>query len=117
MEFKNIHLEELKEYTQTHNAVIIENCDIEGCESLDQMESILNTVHFFDDATEKKSMAGDLQIIDAHRITGTSKDGKDTLFTLKEGAKTSISKRLFTLMTGMQIHNTSDLFLIKEKGV
>jgi hypothetical protein len=117
MEFKNIHLEELKEYTQTHNAVIIENCDIEGCESLDQMESILNTVHFFDDATEKKSMAGDLQIIDAHRITGTSKDGKDTLFTLKEGAKTSISKRLFTLMTGMQIHNTPDLFLIKEKGV
>jgi hypothetical protein len=117
MEFKNIHLEELKEYTQTHNAVIIENCDIEGCESLDQMESILNTVHFFDDATEKKSMAGDLQIVDAHRITGTSKDGKDTLFTLKEGAKTSISKRLFTLMTGMQIHNTPDLFLIKEKGV
>lgn len=117
MEFKNIHLEELKEYTQTHNAVIIENCDIEGCESLDQMESILNTVHFFDDATEKKSMAGDLQIVDVHRITGTSKDGKDTLFTLKEGAKTSISKRLFTLMTGMQIHNTPDLFLIKEKGV
>jgi hypothetical protein len=117
MEFKNIHLEELKEYTQNHNAVIIENCDIEGCESLDQMESILNTVHFFDDATEKKSMAGDLQIVDAHRITGTSKDGKDTLFTLKEGAKTSISKRLFTLMTGMQIHNTPDLFLIKEKGV
>lgn len=39
MEFKNIHLEELKEYTQNHNAVIIENCDIEGCESLDQMET------------------------------------------------------------------------------
>lgn len=117
MEFKNIHLEELKEYTQNHNAVIIENCDIEGCESLDQMETILNSVHFFDDATEKKSMLGDLQIVDAHRITGTSKDGKDTLFTLKEDAKTSTNKRLFTLMTGMQIHTTPDLFLIKEQRV
>ena len=117
MEFKNIHLEELKEYTKNHNTVIIENCDIEGCESLAQMETILNGVHFFDDATEKKSMAGDLQISDAHRITGTSKDGKDTLFTLKEGANTTANKRLFTLMTGMQIHNTPDLFLIKERKV
>lgn len=117
MEFKNIHLEELKEYTQNHNAVIIENCDIEGCESLDQMETILNSVHFFDDATEKKSMLGDLQIVDAHRITGTSKDGKDTLFTLKEGAKITESKRLFTLMTGMQIHVSPSLFLIKENVV
>ena len=117
MEFKNIHLEELKEYTQNHNTVIIENCDIEGCESLAQMETILNGVHFFDDATEKKSMAGDLQISDAHRITGTSKDGEDTLFTLKEGAKTTDSKKLFTLMTGMYIHNTPENFLIKEKIV
>ena len=76
-----------------------------------------NGVHFFDDATEKKSMAGDLQISDVHRITGTSKDGKDTLFTLKEGANTTSSKRLFTLMTGMQIHTTPDLFLIKERKV
>lgn len=113
MEFKNIHIEELKEYAQNHNAVIIENCNIEGCESLEQMETILNTVHFFDDETEKKSTAGDLQIVDVHRITGTSKDGKDTLFTIKDGAKTTDSKRLFTLMTGMQIHNTVDSFLIK----
>ena len=117
MEFKNIHLEELKEYTQNNNAVIIENCDIEGCESLDQMETILNSVHFFDDNTEKKSIAGDSQIIDVHRITGTSKDGKDTLFTLKDGAKVTDSKRLFNLMTGMQIHTTPDLFLIKENKV
>lgn len=117
MEFKNINLEELKEYTKTHNAVIVENCDIEGCESLEQMESILNSVHFFDADTEKKSLTGDLQIADAHRITGTSKDGKDTLFTLKEGAKTSATKRLFTLMTGMQIHITPEIFLIKEKKV
>lgn len=117
MEFKNIHLEELKEYTQNHNAVIIENCDIEGCESLDQMETILNSVHFFDDNTEKKSIAGESQIVDVHRIIGTSKDGKDTLFTLKEDAKTTPSKRLFNLMTGMQIHITPENFLIKEKRV
>ena len=117
MEFKNISLEELKEYTQTHNTVIIENCDIEGCESLDQMEIILNSVHFFDDNTEKKSIAGDSQIVDVHRITGTSKDGKDTLFTLKDGAKVTDSKRLFNLMTGMQIHTTPDIFLIKENKV
>ena len=118
MEFKNIRLEELKEYTQTHNAVILENCDIEGCESLNQIETLLNHVHFFDDNTEKKSIAGESQIIDVHRITGTSKDGKDTLFTLKEGAKTSSSKKLFTIMTGgMKIHTTPDVFLIKEKIV
>ena len=117
MEFKNISLEELKEYTQTHNTVIIENCDIEGCESLDQMEIILNSVHFFDDDTEKKSIEGDSQILDVHRITGTSKDGKDTLFTLKEDAKTTSNKMLFNLMTGMQIHTTPDFFLIKEKKV
>lgn len=117
MEFKNINLEEIKEYTQNHNTVIIENCDIEGCESLDQMETILNSVHFFDDATEKKSISGDLQIVDAHRITGTSKDGKDTLFTLKDDANTTINKNLFTLMTGMNIHTTPDLFLIKENKV
>ena len=117
MEFKNIHLEELKDYTQNHNAVIIENCDIDGCESLDQMETILSSVHFFDDNTEKKSIAGDSQIVDVHRITGTSKDGKDTLFTLKDGAKVTDSKRLFNLMTGMQIHITPDIFLIKETKV
>ena len=117
MELKNIHIEELKEYTQNHNAVIIENCDIEGCESLEQMETILNRVHFFDDNTEKKSIAGDSQIVDVHRITGTIKDGKDTLFTLKEDAKITPSKRLFSLMTGMQIHTTPDIFLIKEKKV
>ena len=117
MEFKNISLEELKEYTQTHNTVIIENRDIEGCESLDQMEIILNSVHFFDDDTEKKSIEGDSQIVDVHRITGTSKDGKDTLFTLKEDAKTTSNKMLFNLMTGMKIHTTPDFFLIKEKKV
>lgn len=46
MEYKNISLEELKEYTQNHNAIILENCDITGCESIEQMETILNTVHF-----------------------------------------------------------------------
>lgn len=117
MEYKNINLEELKEYTQNHNAIILENCDINGCESIEQMEMILNSVHFFDDTTERKSIAGDMQILDVHRITGTSKDGKDTLFTLKEGAKTTDSKKLFTLMTGMYIHNTPENFLIKEKIV
>ena len=117
MEYKNISLEELKEYTQNHNAIILENCDITGCESIEQMEMILNSVHFFDDTTERKSIAGDMQILDVHRITGTSKDGKDTLFTLKEGAKTTDSKKLFTLMTGMYIHTTPENFLIKEKGV
>ena len=117
MEYKNINLEELKEYTQNHNAIILESCNIEGCESIEQMEMILNSVHFFDDTTERKSISGDTQIIDVHRITGTSKDGKDTLFTLKEGANTTSSKRLFTLMTGMQIHTTPDLFLIKERKV
>ena len=81
------------------------------------METILNSVHFFDDNTEKKSIAGDSQIVDVHRITGTSKDGKDTLFTLKDGAKVTDSKRLFNLMTGMQIHTTPDLLLIKENKV
>lgn len=113
MTFKNIDIEDLKEYTQNHNAVILENCDIEGCESIEQMESILNTVHFFDDNTEKKSIEGNLQIVDVHRITGTSKDGKDTLFTLKEGAKVTSNKRLFTLMAGMKIHITVDSFLDK----
>ena len=115
MEYKNISLEELKEYTQNHNAIILENCDITGCESIEQMETILNTVHFFDDTTERKSISGDSQILDVHRITGTSKDGKDTLFTLKEGAKTTDSTKLFTLMTDMQIHTTPENFLIKEK--
>ena len=73
MEYKNISLEELKEYTQNHNAIILENCDINGCESIEQMEMILNSVHFFDDTTERKSIAGDSQILDVHRITGTSK--------------------------------------------
>lgn len=113
MTFKNIDIEDLKEYTQNHNAVILENCDIEGCESIEQMESILNTVHFFDDNTEKKSIEGNPQIVDVHRITGTSKDGKDTLFTLKEGAKVTFNKRLFTLMSGMKIHTTVDSFLDK----
>ena len=113
MTFKNINIEELKEYTQNHNTVILENCDIEGCESIEQMESILNTVHFFDDNTEKKSIEGNPQIVDVHRITGTSKDGKDTLFTLKDGAKVTSNKRLFTLMAGMQIHSTVDSFLDK----
>ena len=118
MEFKNINIEELKEYTQNHNAVILENCDIEGCESLEQIESILNVVHFFDDSTEEKSVEGDLQIVDVHRITGTSKDGKDTLITLKEGAKTTVNKNLFSLMAeGIQIHTAPDDFLIKEKPV
>ena len=117
MEYKNINLEELKEYTQNHNAIILENCDINGCESIEQMEMILNSVHFFDDTTERKSIAGDSQILDVHRITGTSKDGKDTLFTLKEGAKTTDSTKLFTLMTDMQIHTTPENFLIKEKIV
>ena len=111
MEFKNINLEELKEYAQTHNTVIVENCDIEGCESLEQMETILNSVHFFDSATENKSIAGDPQIVDVHQIIGTNKDSKDTLFTLKDGAKTTYNEHLFTLMTGMKIFNTSDLFL------
>lgn len=113
MVFKTIDIEDLKEYTQTHNAVILENCDIEGCESIEQMESILNTVHFFDDNTEKKSIEGNPQIVDVHRITGTSKDGKDTLFTLKEGAKVTSNNRLFTLMTGMKIHIAVDSFLDK----
>ena len=115
MEYKNINLEELKEYTQNHNAIILENCDISGCESIEKMEMILNSVHFFDDTTERKSIAGDMQILDVHRITGTSKDGKDTLFTLKEGAKTTDSTKLFTLMTDMQIHTTPENFLIPKK--
>ena len=113
MTFKNINIEDLKEYTQTHNVVILENCDIEGCESIEQMESILNTVHFFDDNTEKISIDGNPQIVDVHRIIGTSKDGKDTLFTLKEGAKVTSKKRLFTLMAGMQIHTAVESFLDK----
>ena len=110
MEFKNINLEELKEYAQNHNTVIVENCDIEGCESLEQMETILNSVHFFDSDTENKSIEGDPQIVAVHQIIGTNKDSKDTLFTLKDDAKTTCSKHLFTLMTGMKIFNTSDLF-------
>ena len=111
MEFKNINLEELKEYAQNHNTVIVENCDIEGCESLEQMETILNSVHFFDSDTENKSIEGDPQIVDVHQIIGTNKDSKDTLFTLKDDAKTTYNEHLFTLMTGMKIFNTSDLFL------
>ena len=117
MEYKSISLEELKEYTQNHNAIILENCDINSCKSIEQMEMILNTVHFFDDITERKSIAEDIQILNVHRITGTSKDGKDILFTLKEDAKTTDSKKLFTLMTDMQIHTISENFLIKEKIV
>ena len=117
MEFKNINLEELKEYAQNHNTVIVENCDIEGCESLEQMETILNSVHFFDSTTENKSIAGDPQIVDVHQIIGTNENSKDTLFTLKDDAKTTYNEHLFTLMTGMKIHTTADILSIKEKKV
>ena len=75
------------------------------------MESIHNSVHFFDSDTENKSIDGDPQLVDVHQIIGTNKDSKDTLFTLKDDAKTTYNKHLFTLMTGMKIFNTSDLFL------
>lgn len=112
MEFKSIALEEIKEYCDTRNAIIVENCELDGCESLEQIESILNQVNFFDTETADKISNGEHQLIDVHQITRGNEEVHDALFTLKPGAIVTTSKRLFELMTGMRI-SPSCLYLVK----
>lgn len=112
MEFKSIALEEIKEYCSTRNNIILEQCELEGCESLEQIESILNKVGFFDIETTERSINGEQQILDVHQITRGDEEVHDTLFTLKPGAFITTNKRLFTLMTGMNI-TPSFMYLVK----
>lgn len=102
--FKHIEQKDIKSHVSVdYTSVVLTNCDVEGCESIEQIERILDIVHLF----SNYPVANKPALLDVYLIDKDSKDTSDVLLDLDRSVELTNFPLLFSSKTGMEFYEAN----------